>query len=124
MTKQQSIKEHRKMWHWIGEHVELLLEIGLDESIEEYFDEFFNDGNNYEKYFYSFCCIYSETSDSEFHCDKCPLNWNPSNLKVEEDILCVSNKKLPLYQLYDAIDNGDIDKTKEIINIIENLQER
>lgn len=78
LTREEAIRQHRKMWHWIadklkGEEVKSHLFVTgyKKEYIETYFPGM--DINSY-----CFLCEYSNNqrkTDDECKCDYCPLKW-------------------------------------------------
>lgn len=90
LTKEQAIREHRKMWHWIAGETERRQEKVYK---EEYFNTFFpaEDIKNG-----CFCCEY----DSQFRgcCVHCPLEWEPN-----EENMCCEYFYYSLYLLWACI---------------------
>lgn len=70
LTKEEAIKRHRMMWHWIA--FETLKQKRCIEKIEaiKHF------GWNTEKMLYScWCCAYTKGGANELSCSFCPVVW-------------------------------------------------
>lgn len=76
LTKQQAIKEHRKMWNWIADYYTSLIGKEVENINYMYFIEFVKKRYLTEQGIENlkcrcFCCEYTSKSD----CDNCPLKW-------------------------------------------------
>lgn len=81
MTREEAIKNHRKMWNWIADQIRngrkdvtihdlkitYLIEHGYDPDIIRH---------------KCFCCEYAfqESDDYDDYCESCPLIWGNENL--------------------------------------------
>ena len=106
LTREQAIKEHRKMWNWLAEHPE--------KCKEDYFEVY------HEKFDYMsngcFLCEYSR-QNSDYYClEGCLCDWGETNNCTG------SSKRMGLYELYIDLKNDlyCIDKnsvwSEDIIN--------
>ena len=93
LTREQAIKEHRKMWNWLAEHPDM----DKDDYLEL---------NDFE-YVYNECfsCHYSHQNDGECCGEDCILDWGETND-------CIGSLKrigrIGLYKLYIDLKN-DLD---------------
>lgn len=87
LTKEQAIREHRKMWNWLAEHP--------DKCKSDYLElNNFGHINND-----CFLCEYSNQNNGRF-CDKdCILHWGNTNGCCEEGNI------LGLYEVYNSLRN-------------------
>ena len=74
LTKEQAIKEHRKMWNWIADQYKNGCIKYIYEVEQRYIDECTNYSSD-EIESDSFCCEYSNQNDVSDSCDSCPLAW-------------------------------------------------
>ena len=89
LTREQAIKEHRKMWHWLAEHPEKCKE-DYFEVYHEKFDYMIND---------CFLCEYSRQNSGYYCGGDCLCDWGEAN-----DCMG-SSQKLGLYELYCRLKN-------------------
>ena len=88
LTKEQAIKEHRKMWNWIADQYEEGRAAAIYELKSEYMGEYMEETELEERPFHNcFCCEYaSEKVDSMIssakdiasvphRCMQCPVIW-------------------------------------------------
>ena len=92
LTREQAIKEHRKMWHWLAEHPE--------KCKKDYFEVY------HEKFDYMsnscFLCEYSRQNSGYYCHEDCLCDWGETNK-------CTGSlKKIGLYELYIDLKN-DLD---------------
>lgn len=81
LTREQAIKEHRKMWNWLAENPDM----DKDDYLE------LNDFKYVENE--CFLCHYSHQNDGECCGEDCILDWGETN--------CMGNiPNLGLYQVY------------------------
>ena len=95
LTKEQAIKEHRKMWNWIADQYKN----GCTDFIYDIEDRYIKECTNYSPSDFecwSFCCEYSIQNDVLDSCDSCPLVWG----NVPGFAYCL--------QLYGTSENGDM----------------
>lgn len=90
LTREQAIKEHRKMWNWLAEHPEKY----KDDYFEIHHEQFGHINN------YCFLCEYNSQNDG-YYCDKdCLCDWGEINGCVG------SPPKVGLYDLYNNLKNS------------------
>lgn len=81
LTREQAIKEHRKMWNWLAEHPDMDKDDYLELNDFEYVEN------------ECFLCHYSHQNDGEYCGEDCILDWGETN--------CMGNiPNLGLYQVY------------------------
>lgn len=76
LSKEQAIKEHRKMWNWIADETLKRQEIVTK---EDYMKEVFlkESPDNKIPSLYCFCCEYvDQLNQKGFSCKFCPLIWD------------------------------------------------
>ena len=86
LTKQQAIKEHRKMWLWIAEQTEKQEKVvGKDEYLDLYYPNADIECN-------CFCCEYDKQQNAELthDCFNCPIDWDSERYE------CMCNDKTDL----------------------------
>lgn len=88
LTREQAIKEHRKMWNWLAEHPEKLKEDYL--KYHEQFGHIFCD---------CFLCEYSHQNSGYYCGEDCLCDWGEVNDCIR------SSQKLGLYGLYCKLKN-------------------
>lgn len=78
LTKEQTIKEHRKMWNWIADQYEsrtdLLNKTENVDDLKEYYINATFPGETFE--YDCFCCEYDYQYDEIGVCEHCPLEWD------------------------------------------------
>lgn len=87
LTREQAIKEHRKMWHWLAEH---------PEKCKEDYMSFDYMSNSY------FLCEYSRQNSYYYCLEDCLCDWGETNDCTG------SSKRMGLYKLYIDLKN-DLD---------------
>ena len=104
LTKEQAIKEHRKMWNWLSEH---------PDKDKYYYFERYKDSVHINNE--CFLCEYNFQSD-EKHCGRdCIIDWGDAGGCVGE------NHKLGLYEVYRQLIeilffmNKTLDMNKDIV---------
>lgn len=104
LTREQAIKEHRKMWNWIADET---LKRERKVYKEEYFEHF---ENRYpERPIYDcWCCEYAN------RCDKCPVAWG------EDGIACGSS----IYKTWFELDNHYFKAAANLARLIAELPEK
>lgn len=89
LTREQAIKEHRKMWNWLAEHP------------EKWKDDYFEIHHEQLGYIYNDCflCEYN-SQNSDYYCgEDCLCDWGEVNDCIG------SSQKLGLYGLYCRLKN-------------------
>ena len=130
LTKEQAIKEHRKMWNWIADQYKNRCINYIYEVEQRYIDECTNYSSD-EIASNSFCCEYSDQNDVSDSCDSCPLAWD----KITGFCACLQTDKLNedgdfagLYQKVtdETWDSSEIDfdKVYKLCKQIASLPER
>lgn len=89
LTREQAIKEHRKMWNWLAEHPDMDKDDYLELNDFEYVEN------------ECFLCHYSHQNDGECCGEDCILDWGETN-----GCIGGSGSKRGLYGLYLDLKNS------------------
>ena len=107
LTKEQAVKEHRKMWNWIADKT---LERRGKVTKEDYFREEYQNKicicND------CWCCEYDKQN-----CEECPIQGDRANKTY------CRNLSSPYYELFKT-ENDDYEMAAELARKIANLPER
>lgn len=122
LTKEQTIKEHRKMWNWIAKQYKNGINADVYDLKHEYLENKFP--NQHIKY-NCFCCDYTYDDYSK-HCENCPLKWIDSDGNLTNDCYhcgCLYYKiKKNSEKCYENKEN--IKKCLELAKKIANLEKK
>lgn len=117
LTKQQTVYEHRKQWHWMANEIK---NRGCKVTKEEYFDAM-NISVENRPILNCYCCDYASSIGAILiDCSKCPIDWGGVN------VACIDkNKALDEEGLYRQWSNtNDPEKAAELAYKIAELPER
>ena len=136
ITREEAIREHRKMWNWIATETLKRKKVVTKEDYIKFIgleNRFELETNN------CFCCLYDfqqrlkiSKKDHYFgtpRCKFCPLDWNTSfgrimcGYKYNDDGKIDSSNNL-FYEWEDCLESGDWEKSAKIAKKISNLKER
>lgn len=90
LTREQAIKEHRKMWHWLAENPDMDKDDYLELNDFEYVEN------------ECFLCEYSRQNSNHYCLEDCLCDWGETNECTG------SSKRMGLYELYIDLKN-DLD---------------
>ena len=107
MTKQEAIENHRKLWNWIADEIEMTQQ---DKEKGDYFEDWsWADIPANE----CFCCEYVRITDPRYDCRCCPISWG------EDEPRCSGRNVL--YSLWHC--TSDLDKRVKYARQIAELPE-
>ena len=112
LTKEQAVKEHRKMWNWLADKT---LERRKKVTKENYFREEYR--NKIRICNYCWCCEYDNHHNKIDDCNECPIEWDGT-----DKTKCMASSSS--YNQWCKTSNDDYEIAAELARKIANLPER
>lgn len=108
ITKKEAIKNHRKMWNWIANRLE------LGEYVDKK-DYFKRHGIITRPSCLCYACEYSDQFRDKMPCEKCPIDWGKTEDGKSRS--CTNNHSLYLQYIVE----GDLKKRAKLARQIARL---
>ena len=117
LTLQETLEEHRRMWTWIGDYLEVYDAFTVEHVKKLYFNSFYYSGSKKIPRAHCWACEYSLMD-----CDNCVFIWDaPEKEKEKRFIKCVGCDNSPCKELIMRFSQLNPSERKELCYKIANL---